>query len=241
MRSLISNRSPAFYWAILVGILAGIGLNYLGSTINEQVHQYLSVVENIRYKTDVQQPVVKAFRLKEYYKYNDRLFMKFEFIKIRECKAPISVSFTYTDAQGNAKVLTTYDVLDRDGNPIASPRKALVDPEHWQESSWFVIEYKENINIFISTTHACDLKFYDETKEITKEEDAATAIDIVTKVYGPFFIGVPLEKDLRLSSTNGYNNRYRVSSQDSPKSGAFQQNEYSVEVPLPILRGLSER
>lgn len=241
MRSLFASRSPAFYLSIIVGILAGIGINYLGASINEQIHQYLSVVENIRYKTDVQQPVVKAFRLKEYYKYNGRLFMKFEFIKIRECNAPISISFTYTDAEGNAKALTTYDVLDRDGNPIDNPRKALVDPEHWQESSWFVIDYKEYINIFISTTHACNLKFYDETKELPKGEDVATAIDIVTKVYGPFYIGRPLEKDLRLSNIDGYNNRYRVSTQNSPKFGAFQQNEYSMEVPLPVLRGLSER
>lgn len=241
MRSLITNRSPAFYWAILIGILAGVGLNYIGSTINEQITKYISVVENIRYKTDVQQPVVKAFRLKEYYKYNDRLFMKFEFIKIRECNAPISVTFTYTDLQGNAKVLTTYNVFDSEGNPIDTPRKAPVDPEHWQETSWFVVDYLENINIFISTTHACNLKFYDETKEIAKDEDIATAIDIVTKVYGPFEIGIPLEKDLRLSNNDGYNNRYRVSTQNISKFGAFQQNEYSLEVPLPVLRGLSER
>lgn len=210
MMATLKQSKKIFFMALGFGILVGMAINWSTDTLS----RYAQIIDKIGYKTDAQQPVVKAFKIDSYFRTNNELLIRLGMIKIRECGAPVNVVFTFIkDGEDDTKILH-YRMVTPEGQAKGSFTKAPVDPEKWQLSSWFIIKDIGQGKLFITTTHACEIKFIDDKREIM--ENSAPAIDVVTKTYGPFQIGNSTEirnQDLTSNKTEyimqnyGFTNR----------------------------------
>lgn len=175
---------------ILAGILLGSTINYITSDISQRVSDYTSVIDSVRFKTDAQQPVVKAFRVYKYVEYQEHLYLKMEFIKLRECDTPISFSIAYEDHDRFSN-LTNVNFFDDLGLAVDRPRLVPVDPINWNTTYWIKLplDFRDK-RFYINTTYACPTLFIGENVEEAKIKQAdptfSNAIDMVVRAYGPF-------------------------------------------------------
>lgn len=190
------SKKPHISILLVLGIVLGMGISIALHQASSQLDRYIGLVENMRFKTDAQQPVIKAFRVKDFILWEGSTYLKFEFVKIRDCGAPISLSITYTTNDGNVKTIANYENMNEQGQTFSGFGIRPVLPDEWQETSWFRIDDElRNTNIFLTLSNACSVKYYDELVEKRFEPSYSTAIDIVVKTYGPFALVNPVEKN----------------------------------------------
>lgn len=181
-----------FVFVLLIGVTIGSIINYITSTVGGEFRDYINFIQRLQTKTDAQQPVIKAMRLNKYYEYNDHLYFKIEFIKIRDCRA--STGFKLTERQPNGEYTEInpkeIEYIDDNGIPQMSLRAFPADPDKWNVSYWIRIPVTlKPKELFITSQHACTVKFLDPKREIVIESDdgqVSSAIDLVSKTYGPF-------------------------------------------------------
>jgi hypothetical protein len=189
---MVKNNPLIFITVVVFGIMIGLGLNSAIKNSITTYSKYSEIYESLKYKTDAQEPVLKAMRLLEYKLEEDALLLRFEVLKIRECGFPMSMSFTYVDHEGRVHRITDLEIVDTDGDPGIMQGLAKLNPTEWQKTDWFKIRPPvDNASLYLTLQHTCQVKFYNKQEDIIDVTDAEThaAIDIVSKTYGPFEIG----------------------------------------------------
>jgi hypothetical protein len=155
------QKNPVLFATVVVfGILIGLTIDTGIKNGVNAVNKATEIYETLKYKTDAQEPVLKAMRLKDYRFQGDDLFVRFEVLKIRECGFPMSMNFTYVDFEGKVHKITDVEVLDLDGVPGIMQGPAKLNPTEWQSTDWFKLKSNvTNISLYLTLQHTCQVKF----------------------------------------------------------------------------------